>query len=235
MSQPNQVLHWREGQGWLVLVGGGDVDAGELDSIYSEMISRADPFRPVIYLAAASDSPESAETLLETWQALGGTPGEVLPVWDAADASTPEVEDLLREAGVIFLGDGDYPLVLAQILYDTPLGQLLAECYAEGAMVVGQGVGAMALGQVVAQTDPFGEAYITLPGLGWLPQVAVEPHFESAATSPRLQHLLRRIPGLLGLGLPNRVALGLSPAATIETWGLGGQATITFAPGTGHG
>lgn len=231
MNAQGQVLQWREGLGWLVLVGGGDLDAGDLDGIYSEAIVVADDFRPVIYIPTAAEDENEAEAILETWQALGGTPGEVLPVWSLDDAENPEIVARLREAGVVFLGDGPNGLLLAEALVDTLLGQALAEVYADGAVVVGQGAGAVVLGQVVAELDPYGDAYITLPGLDWVVRGVIEPNYAGLAESPRLKRLVSRLPGSLGLGLPPQVALALGPKGLVYTWGTGGQVTVALGPG----
>lgn len=230
MNAQGQVLQWREGLGWLVLVGGGDLEAGDLDGIYSEAIVVADDFRPVMYIPTAAEDESEAEAILETWQALGGTPGEVLPVWSLEDAENPELAARLREAGVVFLGDGPNSLLLAEVLVDTLLGQVLAEVYAAGAVVVGQGAGAMVLGQVVAEFDPYGDAYVTLPGLDWVVRGVIEPHYGGLAESLRLQRLVARRAGSFGLGLPPQVALALGPEGLVFTWGTGGQVTVALGP-----
>lgn len=225
------VLRWREGAGWIVLIGGGDLDEGDLDGIYSDIIIQTDMFSPVVYLPAADSPPEAAsvaaEAVLETWQDLGGAPGNVLPVWQPGAADAPEYAALTRAAGVVILGDGDDVQALARVLAGTLLGVALADAYAAGAIVVGQGAGAMVLGQQVAQHNIADETFAIQPGLGWVQSAIIEPHFTSLAESTRLQYLLRHSPARFGVGLPERVALALTPTGDVYTLGTGGQATIT--------
>ncbi|MGD1994904.1 MAG: Type 1 glutamine amidotransferase-like domain-containing protein [Anaerolineae bacterium] len=212
------------GAGWLVLVGGGDWQQSETGEVDSEILVRASLSAPVAYVPAALGSTARGEDLLDYYIDLGGPRGYVVPIVEPSQAREPENCRLLSQAGLIYLDDGD-SLQLTQTLWASPALDAMAEAFKRGAMVVGVGAGAAALGAWVLE-DPKVPSGGT--GWGWLPDIVVVPHFSGAKAAPGLQAALRARPGLLGLGIPRGVALALGPEKRVETWGEG-QATVVVA------
>lgn len=212
------------GAGWLVLVGGGDWEQGETGEVDGEILVRTNLAKPVAYLPAAHGSVARGESLLEYYVDLGGPRGYVVPIREPADAQDPENCRLLSQAGLIYLDDGD-PLRLTRTLWASPALDAMAEAFKRGAMVVGLGAAASALGAWVLE-DPQAPSGGT--GWGWLPGIVVVPYFSGAKAAPGLQGALRARPGLVGLGVPKGVALALGPEKRVETWGPG-QATVVVA------
>lgn len=214
-------LEWASGEGWLVLVGDGDWRRWEASEIGDHILALADFSRPPVYLSAVGGSAEEGEALLDYLAEMGGPRGYVLSLFSAGDAWLDENNRLLAEAGVILLGDGD-PLAIAEALRGTPALEGIARAFLEGALVVGLGGGAAALGEwVVVEGGAGGE------GWGWV-GCAVVPRFAGASHSPALRAALRARPGSVGLGLPAGTALALGPAGQVETWGKG-QVTVVVA------
>ena len=58
-------------------------------------------------------------------------------------------------------------------------------------------------------------------GLGFVLNAVVSPHFTGTENSPVLRALPQIGENLLGLGIPDGVALALGPAGQVETWGEG--------------
>lgn len=216
-------LRWLTGTGWLVLVGGAGGEAGLGAEIDDRLLARADFSRPIVFLPTASGSLEAGEPLLEHYADLGGPRGYGVRVLQAADAEEEENRDLLVEAGIILVGDGD-GLMLARVLRGSLALHGIEEAFAQGALVVGVGAGSAPMGQwvVTARTLP-GE-----PGWGWVSDAVVMPYFAGSAREPELQALLRARPGLVGLGIPEGVALALGPEGQVETWGEG-EVTVVVA------
>lgn len=224
----NPLIRWRQGAGWLVLLGGGELDEGDFDGILSDLIAQTDLFRPPLLIPLAGDA--DGETLLETIQALGGPPGEVLPVLDDGDADDPELARRALDASILILADGDNPLALVSGLHGTELGRALAQAYEAGTSILALGNSAMALGSLVMLSSDSGDMIHVRPGLGWVENAVIEPHFTDLTPQSRLTQVLHYHSDVFGIGLPDRVALALSPAGTVETWGTGGDATIALPP-----
>jgi len=214
-------LHWTGGAGWLILVGGrGPSGAAEIDD---RLLARADLSRPIALVPAVGGSPSSAQALLDDYADLGGPCGYVVPILGAADAQDEENRSLLAEAGMVFLADGD-AVALTRALRESPALVGVAEAFASGALVVGVGAGAAPMGEwVVTAEAPEDER-----GWGWVSGAAVIPHFSGSAREPHLQAALRTRPGLVGIGIPDGVALALGPDGQVETWGEG-EVTVVVA------
>ena len=183
---------------------------GQKDSLLSSILNGAilaliDPSLPVAFLATATGSASQGETLLDDYAELGGPRGYVVPVFDAAAAQQAENHQLLAQAGLIYVGDGD-ALRLVRALHGSGALDAMAEAFRGGAVVVGMGAGAAALGAwvVVEGAEPGGE-----PGWGWVPDAVVAPGFGGAEHAPALRAALRARPGVVGVGIPVGVALAL--------------------------
>ncbi|MBN1179324.1 MAG: Type 1 glutamine amidotransferase-like domain-containing protein [Anaerolineae bacterium] len=214
-------LQWRSGGGWLVLGGGGNWRRGELGEMDGRALALADFSLPVAYLPTANGSIFEGEELLDYYADLGGPQGYVVPILSPSNARDPENVRLLSEAGLIYIGDGD-ALHLAQVLWESPALDGLARAFEIGAVIVGAGAGAAALGAwVLGETVGAAGG----PGLGWVEQIVVVPYFAGTEGAPVLQAALRAYPGLNGVGIPAGFALALGPEAQLETWGDG---DITF-------
>jgi cyanophycinase len=217
-------LRWRTGAGWLVLAGGGTWEDDGTGAIDAAALGWADLDRPVAVLLTAGSSTAAGEALLEYYADLGGPGGDVIPIFDAADAQRPENCRWLEQAGLIYIADGPSTSRLVQALYASPALEAMAQAFAYGAVVVGLGAGAIALGAWYADLDHPGQI---APGWGWLPDAIIEPHFSGGEPADRLRELVKAHPTCLGLGIPERVALALGPDGRVETLGEG-QVTVVL-------
>jgi cyanophycinase len=218
-------LRWRAGEGWLVLAGGDSWRANETGEVDAAALGWADLDRPLAVLPTAGTSTIQAEALLDYYADLGGPHGYVVPIFDAAGAQLSENCGLLEEAGLIYVGDGPDTLPLVRALRGSPALGAMAQTFEEGAVIVGMGAGAAALGAWVEDPETPDRAE---PGLDWLPDVIISPHFEGTEVAHRLRHLLSLRPSCLGLGIPEQTALGLGPAGEVENIGPG-QVTVVVS------
>lgn len=192
--------------------------------IDDEILACIDPTRPAVLLPTASGSPARAEAVLARYERRGGPHGVVLSVLDRDDALRPEIQEIVSAAGLIYLADGD-PLRLAQVMRGSATLEGMAQAFASGAVVVGEGGSAAAFGAwVVSETAPSDGQ----DGLGWVQDSVIVPRFGGAARAPALQDALRVRAGLVGIGLPPATALALGPAGEVETWGEG-EVTVVVA------
>ena len=224
-------LQWRAGSGWLILSGGGSWRENETGEVDATALGWADLDRPMAVLPTAGSSTIEAEALLDYYADLGGPSGYVVPIFDAVGAQLAENCRLLEEAGLIYISDGPETVTLVKALGESPAMEALARTFEQGAVVMGAGAGAAALGAWVV--DPQSrraptEATRAEQGLGWLHNVVVDPHFKGTEAAHRLRDLLSLKPNCLGLGIPDGVGLGLGPSGEVENIGPG-QVTVVFS------
>jgi cyanophycinase len=209
-------LHWRTGAGWLVLAGSGRWQDGETGAVDAAVLGWANLDRPIAMLLAAGGSTAEGEALLEYYADLGGPSGYVVPIFDAAGAQQPENCRLLEQAGLVYIADGPDALGLVRAMRESPALEALERAFQYGAVVLGMGTGAVALGVWVTAHDHPERAE---PGWGWLSNAIVEPRFSGSEPASRLHRLVNAHPACLGLGIPEQVALALGPGGHVETVG----------------
>lgn len=222
-------LQWRAGLGWLVLVGGGSWRDGETGEVDAAALGWAELDRPMAVLPTAGSSPVAAEMLLDHYADLGGPNGYVVPIFDAVGAELSENRLLLEDAGLIYISDGPEIVSLVRALRESSAMEALGRAFERGAVIVGAGAGAAALGTwVVASRPGTSEEAEPEPGFDWLNQVVVAPHFKGTKDAHRLRQLLSLKPNCLGLGIPDEVGLGLGPSGEVENIGPG-QVTVVVS------
>ncbi len=216
MPQVN-VLRWRDGRGWLVLDGGGaqlgDQEGVDLD-IEAQALARIAYGEPIAYIWAASDA-DTADRHLARLDEMGAPTGYLVDVITEDDAT---IRAQLDEAGMIILGDGHAAEALRAALPGAALEGMQA-AYARGAVILGMGAGAAALGSYVAGAT----------GLGWLENAIIMPNYDDPSQAALLHSLLEEHPTAYGVGISSRSALALGAEGQVEAWG---ERRITIALGS---
>jgi cyanophycinase-like exopeptidase len=225
-------LHWVDGNGWLVLSGGGDWQRGDTDIVDAQVLALANLDRPMVVLLSDGSLIE-AEGILDHFSALGGRGGEafVLSELEDEDLTSGRLLSVLEQAGVLYLGGGD-PVALVQRLRNTPALRQIVGGFAsfQGMLLVGVGAGAMALGAWVGAEDEAGHVD-DVPGLNFVRSAIVAAHFTRTEEASVLQTLLQRHPGFVALGVPAGTALALGPRGEVKTWGTGEVTAIVRQEG----
>jgi len=213
-------LQWIDGEGWLILSGGGDWRKGETDAIDAHILSIANLDRPMVVLLSEDDQ-ESGHSILEHYAALGGPGGEILTLGGAQRQALnkPRFLSLIAEAGILYLG-GAEPWILARSLQNTlALAQILKGYGTlQELLIVGADGGAAALGAWIAKPGP---EIVAAPGLGLVRTAIIAPHFANTREDSTLRSQLQLHPSFVGLGIPCGAALALGPQGQVETWGQG--------------
>ena len=141
-------LQWLDGEGWLVLLGGGDVASGETDVADAQLLSVVNLDRPMVVLLS-DGTREDADTILDHYTLLGGPGGEAFTLAEMtrSQLETPKFLTLLEEAGVLYLG-GENPLPLVRNLYGTTALAHILRGFGtlQGLTLAGSGGGAITLG-----------------------------------------------------------------------------------------
>ena len=221
-------LSWMDGEGWLILAGGGDWQEGETDQVDMQLLSIANLDRPMVILMA-DGTRNQADAILEHYTELGGPGGEAysLATMNRDQLQTPHLLSMIAEAGILCLG-GQNPLPLVQNLYNSPLLQqvILGYTTLQGLIMFGLDAGAAALAKWAFGPPP---QYLQAMGLGWLDNAVVVPRFVRTEDSLILRQLPKVAPDVLGLGIPGGTALALGPYGQVETWGTAGITAVIKA------
>lgn len=211
-------LQWLDGEGWLVLLGGGDWRQGETDLVAAQLLSVANLDRPMIVLTAEGSRAE-AEQILDHYTQLGGPGGEAFALAELTrmQLGTEQFLTLIREAGILYLG-GEQGLPLVNNLHNSQALRYIVEGYStyQGLTLIGAGAGAAALGRWVFTPEP---PHQQAMGLGFVMNAVVVPHFRGTEHSPILRALPQIGEHILGLGVPDSTALALGPQGQVEMWG----------------
>ena len=121
---------------------------------------------------------------------------------------------------------GGNQLRLSSVIGGTLLGRTLAERHRRGAVVAGTSAGASA---IASHMVAFGTSGATpkqrmtqmSAGLGLLPGVLIDQHFEQRNRFGRLLALVAQSPALLGIGIDEDTAALVSPKGILEVLGKG--------------
>lgn len=194
--------------GTLVLVGGGEVPAGVREAFF-DAAGGEDARIAIIPIASPAPLPEenwlekaARERGVEHVKVLSGrTPAEV----DDAEA----LEFLERATGVWFGGGRQWRFVDAY--EDTEALQAMHRVLERGGVIGGTSAGATIQAEYLARGNPLGNRDIMAEGyergLGFLPSVAVDQHFQERDRFDDMTLLIGIYPQLLGVGLDESTAL----------------------------
>jgi cyanophycinase-like exopeptidase len=217
-------LRWRNGRGWLILVGGGELE--DITDIHRAAIEAMSDEAPVVFVPTASAKPdagrERGQLDIEQIEELGGPVGYVAPIFSRADAGDPKNVRRLTQAGLIYLGGGSAQR-LVETLNGTATLNALAAAFEVGAVVVAEGEAACALGAWGLCADSS-----LRTGWGWLFDALICPSYDDS-TATALRAAIKSKPDCLGLGIPQSVALALGPENQVQTLSASGkQVTVVL-------
>jgi cyanophycinase len=160
--------------GTIALVGGNEFRA-ECMPMDLWLLHHIDvhPVRVVIMpTAAAQDDPmESAENGVRHFSAMKAEVTTAM-ITDRDSANDPAMAALLNDAHMVYLPGGS-PWMLWNILRESVVLDAIWSLYRRGGVIVGSSAGAMALGEKMRQVLAAGWQN----GLGFVPNVAVMPHY----------------------------------------------------------
>jgi hypothetical protein len=208
------ILDWRDGEGWLVLSGGGNFQADETVDIDAEVLSRTISHGPLALIWSATDI-ETADHYIDYLQDLGSRTGFLL---DITGESHLTIQEQLDEAGIIVLMQGNEWERVLSTLRDPFIRELLEKAFHRGATIYAQGHLAATFAAWIL--TPMG----IQQGLDWLNNALIPvPIGNSEGLKTGLQSSL---PAAYGVSIETGSALALSSTGEIEIWGKAGVSII---------
>jgi cyanophycinase len=212
--------------GHLLIIGGAE-DKLRQRQILSRFIALAGgtEARIAIISTASSLGDEATELYRSLFGSLGVADVRGMRPLAREEANDGRLADQLVDATGLFLTGGNQ-LRLASVIGGTALGRAIADRHRQGAIVAGTSAGASAL---AAHMVAFGTSGSTpkqrmtqmSAGLGLLPGVVIDQHFEQRNRIGRLLALVAQSPSLLGIGIDEDTAALVSPKQVMEVIGKG--------------
>jgi cyanophycinase len=221
--------------GHLIVIGGAE-DKVRDRVILNRFVALAGGHdaRIAVVATASSFAAEVAERYREVFTDLGAARVDPILAQARPVANDETLARLVDAASGIFLTGGNQ-LRLSSTIGGTRLARAIEERYQAGAVVGGTSAGASALS---THMIAFGASGLTpkqrmaqvSAGLGLLPGVIIDQHFQQRNRLGRLLTLVAQNPSLLGIGIDEDTAGVVTPDQVLEVIGRG---SVTLVDGAG--
>jgi cyanophycinase len=181
--------------------------------------------RVVVISTASSLGDEATELYISLFRQMGIHDVRGMRPLVREDANDRRLVAQVDDATAIFMTGGNQ-LRLSSVIGGTALGRAIIERHRHGAIVAGTSAGASA---IASHMVAFGTSGATpkqrmtqmSAGLGLLPGVLIDQHFEQRNRFGRLLALIAQSPSLLGIGVDEDTAALVSPKGILEVLGKG--------------
>jgi len=197
----------RRRRGRLLLIGGNeDMDESDM-RILPRLVSLAGgkEARILVCAAASSDAERSLNAYRKVFQKIGVAQVFRSPLDSRQEAESDELLEMLDRSTAVLLTGGDQ-LRATSMMAGTRFGDRLKEAYQQrGLLVAGTSAGAAAMSSTMIIRgigDTVRRNAVELaPGLGFLPNITVDTHFDRGGRVHRLMTVLAQNPATLGVGI----------------------------------
>ena len=212
--------------GHLLIIGGAE-DKLRQRQILSRFVSLAGgaEARVAIVSTASSLGDEATELYVSLFRQLGIPDVRGLRPLTRDDANHASSAEAVNDATGVFMTGGNQ-LRLSSVIGGTALGRAIIDRHKHGSIVAGTSAGASAISTHMVAfgtsgTTPKQRMTQMSAGLGLLPGVIIDQHFEQRNRIGRLLALIAQSPALLGMGIDEDTAALVSPSGVMEVLGKG--------------
>jgi cyanophycinase len=220
--------------GTAIVIGGAEDKVRDriiLDRFVS--LAGGERARIAVVSTASSFGPLAGDRYRELFLGLGAADVRPLAAHTRSEANDPAVVEELGDANGIFLTGGNQ-LRLSSTVGGTLLARSILARFNDGAVVAGTSAGASAMSSHMiaygaSGSTPKQRMAQIAAGIGILPNVIVDQHFQQRNRIGRLLALVAQNPSLLGLGVDEDTAGVVSPDGVMEVLGRG---SITIVDGS---
>jgi len=187
----------------------------------------------VVISTASSLGHEAGERYRQIFTELGARTVRPLHAMTRAQANDETFARAVGDATGIFLTGGNQ-LRLSSTLGGTRLADAILERFRHGAVIAGTSAGASAMSSHMiafgaSGATPKHRMAAIAAGLGVLPGVIVDQHFQQRNRLGRLLSLIAQNPSLLGLGIDEDTAGIVGPDGVLEVIGRGSVTVVDGA------
>ena len=213
-------------RGPLMAIGGAEDKTGARQVLTRFVKLAGGPQARIAVVATASSlGEEIIEAYRDAFGALGVTDVRAPRPRTRREAADPAVVAQLADATGVFMTGGNQS-TLSGVVAGTPFGQAIKDAHQRGAVVGGTSAGAsvqsehmVAFGRV-GSTPKMRMAQMSA-GLGLLPELVIDQHFDERGRYGRLLTLVAHAPHLLGLGVDEDTAALITDGHLLEVVGRG--------------
>ena len=186
--------------------------------------------RIAVVSSASSLGVEVVEVYQAVFSSLGAREVISLRPESRAQARKADLVEPLDEVSAIFMTGGNQ-LKLGSFITGTPFGDAIRDAHRRGAVVGGTSAGASILAEHMIAfgaggSTPKQRMSQLSVGLGLLPGVIIDQHFEQRNRYGRLLSLVAQSPSLLGIGVDEDTAAVIDNGSRLEVIGRGAVTVV---------
>lgn len=210
----------------LLIIGGAEDKVGRVTVLRRFVRLAGGRASRLVVIPTASSVPDEVVDVYSTiFTRLGAPEVTAVDPPTRQASSDPQIAEQVDNATGIFISGGNQ-LKLSQLIVGTPLGAALLRAYQRGAVIAGTSAGASIMSQfMISMGDegvtPRQRSSQLTAGLGLLPGVIVDQHFDQRARYGRLLSLVAGSPNLLGMGIDEDTAAEIHDERTMTVVGSG--------------
>jgi cyanophycinase len=226
--------------GTLVAIGGAEEKLGRKPVLrrFAELAG-GDEARIVVCATASALGDEITKLYDTIFRRLGVVDVVQVRPQTREEADDPRAVEAVESATAVFMTGGNQ-LKLSSVVTGTAFGDAILQAYRRGAVVGGTSAGASGLSEHMVAfgasgSTPKNRISQLARGLGLLPGVIVDQHFDQRNRYGRLMSLVAQNPSLLGMGIDEDTAGVITGGRVLEVVGRGsvfvvdGRAAVTNA------
>jgi cyanophycinase len=218
-----------------VIVIGGAEDKVRERIILSRFVALAggQDARIAVISSASSLGPLAGEMYRKVFTELGASHVTPIHATTRTQANDEDSARAVQDSTGVFLTGGNQ-LRLSSTIGGTAIAQAIAERHRHGSVVAGTSAGASAMSSHMVAFGASGgtpkQRMVQMAaGLGILPGVIIDQHFQQRNRLGRLLATIAQNPALLGMGIDEDTAAVVSPDMTMEVIG---RRSITIVDGS---
>lgn len=210
----------------LLIIGGAEDKIGRV-TILRRFVRLAGGRKSkiVVVPTASAMADEVIEVYSTVFSRLGCPDVTSVDPTTRVESENEELIARIDEATGVFISGGNQ-LKLSQLIVGTPLGDAMVRAYERGAVVAGTSAGASIMSQFMIS---MGEEGVTprqrssqlTQGLGLVPGVIIDQHFDQRSRYGRLMSLVAGSPSLLGMGIDEDTAAEITDGKQLTVVGSG--------------
>jgi cyanophycinase len=211
-------------EGHVMIIGGAEDKVRErvILARFVKLAGGADS-RIAVISSASSLGPLAGEMYKRVFGELGASEVSPIHATTRGQSNDPDAARIVHDSTGIFMTGGNQ-LRLSSTIGGTALAQQIVRRHREGAVVAGTSAGASAMSTHMVAfgasgSTPKQRMVQMAAGLGILPGVIVDQHFEARNRLGRLLAIIASNPSLLGIGVDEDTAGVVGPDRVLEVIG----------------
>jgi cyanophycinase len=210
----------------LLIIGGAEDKVGRATVLRRFVRLAGGRNARIVVIPSASSFPDEAvQTYNEAFGRLGAPEVVVVNPRSRAAAAAGALVAAMDNATGVFMTGGNQ-LKLSQLFVGTPLAEAISRAHERGAVVAGTSAGASIMSSFMISlgadgVTPRQRSSQLTSGLGLLPGVIIDQHFDERARYGRLMSLVASSPNLLGVGIDEDTAAEVRDGRRLTVVGSG--------------